>query len=465
MSPFESLKSAIGSLESQQGPNEIPQEDFDKLKNTLAQARKVVENVKESKDLDAKEKARRLKAAAGILRTTVIEKRLEGWKAKYPSQKDKIDKAIAAVEKEAQKYEAEAKVFEESTTAKQNASEEVAPKTPSITPGPEASKEVKERFWKGILAYRKPVYRDGGGVANKIGIPDPFNVLANRDSIARRLTNSIKNLDEETAKILVKYTSIGQYLCLDGVKNLTENVAKILGGKGINLSLKGLDLNNRKNLELLRILHGNFGYKYITLKGGTIETKEDSKDPYCMRSLTGWGLIKENGEIIELKYDDTWNFSEGLAVVKKDGKWGYINKEGKEITELKYDDTGDFSEGLAVVKKDGKWGYINKEGKEIIELKYDYTWNFSEGLAVVKKNDKWGYINKEGKEITELKYDNTWNFSEGLARVEKDGKWGYINKEGNEIISPEYDDVGHLSGTLFRVRKGNECQFIDIENP
>ncbi|MDR2409638.1 MAG: WG repeat-containing protein [Bacteroidales bacterium] len=47
----------------------------------------------------------------------------------------------------------------------------------------------------------------------------------------------------------------------------------------------------------------------------------------------------------------------------------------------KYDYVGDFSEGLAYVELNGKYGYIDKTGTEVIPLKYDDAWGFSEGLS------------------------------------------------------------------------------------
>ena len=66
----------------------------------------------------------------------------------------------------------------------------------------------------------------------------------------------------------------------------------------------------------------------------------------------------------ERGYSWIGNFSEGLARVKKDGKWGYMNKEGEEVIPCKYDSVLDFSEGLAIVKKDGKAFTIDRFGNE-----------------------------------------------------------------------------------------------------
>ena len=172
--------------------------------------------------------------------------------------------------------------------------------------------------------------------------------------------------------------------------------------------------------------------------------------------------VYETGEmVVPFKYDEVWDFNEGLAVVKLNGKYGYINKNGKEVTQLKYDREFHFSEGLAAVKLNGKYGYINKNGKEVIPIKYDDAFDFREGLAVVKLNEKYGYINKNGKEVIPIKYDVVDDFSEGLAVVKLNGKYGYINKNGKEVIPIKYDDVDDFREGLASVKLNGKRGFVD----
>jgi hypothetical protein len=52
-------------------------------------------------------------------------------------------------------------------------------------------------------------------------------------------------------------------------------------------------------------------------------------------------------------------------------------------------------EGLAAVKKDGKWGYIDKEGNEVIPFVLFFTGNFNDGLVDdVLWNDEHGFIER-----------------------------------------------------------------------
>ncbi|MBC6452837.1 MAG: WG repeat-containing protein, partial [Hormoscilla sp. SP5CHS1] len=62
----------------------------------------------------------------------------------------------------------------------------------------------------------------------------------------------------------------------------------------------------------------------------------------------------------------------------------YINKTGQIVIAPKFDEANSFSEGLADVKIDGKWGYINKTGQIVIAPKFDEANSFSEGRAYVK---------------------------------------------------------------------------------
>jgi hypothetical protein len=65
---------------------------------------------------------------------------------------------------------------------------------------------------------------------------------------------------------------------------------------------------------------------------------------------------------------------------------------------------GRFSDGLAAVKLNGKWGYIDKDGKTVISPQFDQAVPFQNGLAqvVVRSSPpKFGYIDRTGKYIWE----------------------------------------------------------------
>ncbi|WP_197739841.1 WG repeat-containing protein [Pedobacter sp. BS3] len=72
------------------------------------------------------------------------------------------------------------------------------------------------------------------------------------------------------------------------------------------------------------------------------------------------------------------------------------------VIPFKYEDAdvNGFSGGLAPVKLNGKWGYVDTTGKEVIPFIYDLAYYFKkDGKAKVMLNGNWIYIDKTGKEM------------------------------------------------------------------
>gem|GEM_PF-1989381 len=93
-----------------------------------------------------------------------------------------------------------------------------------------------------------------------------------------------------------------------------------------------------------------------------------------------------------------------LAPKEQAGKWGYVRKgtgfeQDKVVIPFQYDHATPFSGGLALVKKEGKFGYIDANGKQIIPFQFDYATPFVNGRATVKKDGVLGQINQAGAMI------------------------------------------------------------------
>lgn len=175
----------------------------------------------------------------------------------------------------------------------------------------------------------------------------------------------------------------------------------------------------------------------------------------------------EGNEIPQCHYEDAKDFSEGLAAVRKDGKYGFINTKGEVVIPFNYSDADCFGDSLAAVCKDGKWGYINREGIEIISIpknEDEYVETlltpFSEGIAFTIKPQGWaGFeyyaIDKTGKKL----FTGTiggWCSEEG-GRFQRE----YLPKFSNgEVYVPseDYDtyDVYNKQGQKLRAEKGKQ---------
>lgn len=112
-------------------------------------------------------------------------------------------------------------------------------------------------------------------------------------------------------------------------------------------------------------------------------------------------FLDRNGKMLcPTNYENPSSFSEGLAVVRVSGKYGYLNKSCNFVLEPQFKEANSFSEGLAWVKDDaGFEGFIDRTGAKVIPTKYKWVSSFTEGFALVLEGDKAGYIDKSGKVV------------------------------------------------------------------
>jgi hypothetical protein len=61
---------------------------------------------------------------------------------------------------------------------------------------------------------------------------------------------------------------------------------------------------------------------------------------------------------IECQYEDARSFSFGLAAVKIEDKWGFIDPNGMVVIEAVFEDVKDFCNGSVPVKTENDWKII-----------------------------------------------------------------------------------------------------------
>lgn len=172
-----------------------------------------------------------------------------------------------------------------------------------------------------------------------------------------------------------------------------------------------------------------------------------------------------NAQDTALSYDYISPFSNGLAAVMEDNKWGYIDKYGIQVINSDYESVKAFNEsGYAPVKKEGKWGFIDKKGKKVIDFEYDEVGSFTFAdnsllLATAKKNGKWGFIDEKGNPKIDFQYRRAKYFSEGIANVlEFGGGWKYIDVNEKPINNIIYKGAFPFKGGYALVRE-KDCGY------
>ena len=129
-------------------------------------------------------------------------------------------------------------------------------------------------------------------------------------------------------------------------------------------------------------------------------------------------------------------FDEGLTRVtrKPNGSDVYealIDREGKEFPIPSDFSLLSYSNGMILLEKDGKFGYMNSRGKWIGAPEFDFAEPFYEGLAVVGNSDgKKGVIDKNGNYVIKPVFDEITNCSGGvICAFSEDIGWSVFNKK------------------------------------
>ena len=139
----------------------------------------------------------------------------------------------------------------------------------------------------------------------------------------------------------------------------------------------------------------------------------------------------------------------------------------------KYDWIGEYHQGVAIVKKNEKFGAIMVGGKEIVSPVYDALSNFEGGYATATYNKETRIINLSGQVqvnmgdkliFLPMQYDWGSDFENDICIIVKNGKLGILSKDLCEIIEPSYDSIDRLNSKIVVAFKNLEKFIVDIGN-
>lgn len=156
-------------------------------------------------------------------------------------------------------------------------------------------------------------------------------------------------------------------------------------------------------------------------------------------------------EITDTRVDDGHLYFIG----KKDGLYALLNASGQELTPFIYESIKGFSEGLAPVKHNGKWGFVNNEGKEIIPCNYGITYDpefrrstFKQHAILTDQNGNYGMINSKNETIIPFIFrDLQWHYDQHgqstsfVGGVQQNRKFVVMDLSGTEIISGDFGKI------------------------
>lgn len=150
----------------------------------------------------------------------------------------------------------------------------------------------------------------------------------------------------------------------------------------------------------------------------------------------------------------------GIATMKKDGKFGAIDKTGQTEILFRYEELLPESEGMILFKVDGQYGYLDAETRSVaIPAQFELASTFLQGVAVVYDGSKASLIDRAGATvpgIDSLKPSAYFDIAEDgtiisiyppseYVVIEEDGRYGY----GHIEFHPELPDESEMDAWAY----------------
>ncbi|HZO45292.1 MAG TPA: WG repeat-containing protein [Xanthobacteraceae bacterium] len=156
------------------------------------------------------------------------------------------------------------------------------------------------------------------------------------------------------------------------------------------------------------------------------------------------------------------------VVAQCDGKFGlcrYVDQKTKrEVITARFERAMPFSEGIAAVRIDGKFGYIDHRGEVVIAPRFDLAGDFHQGLAEVVIGENAGVVNRQGQVVVPSIFQRAIPLTNEVVLV-AEGKWAHGRNEAYLRPLPGWDISGKAVFGLYHVaghwiRKPDLTRFV-----
>ena len=168
---------------------------------------------------------------------------------------------------------------------------------------------------------------------------------------------------------------------------------------------------------------------------------------------------------------EIYGYSEGLAQIEENGKWGFVGSGGEVVVPAQYRSVVSFSLGVAAVNLEGKLGVIRPDGEYLIQPEYDTLMPVGYGLYMAQLGDEWGvvsilpYTAADGQETNQV-----YPIVYASAELGTSGGLDALiltSKGGGRTVTPIFQIPGLLAqlgveGSRFPLTRGRLPSFTDV---
>lgn len=237
-------------------------------------------------------------------------------------------------------------------------------------------------------------------------------------------------------------------------------------------NLKYVFVGNYSSLGLAVALNEEGGYGYVDTNGVEVipfyyDEAEDFNEKGLAVVKEGdfyWIIDQWGVEVTERPYTYVEDFNDyGTALVKNATSCNFVPSSGEEQFEY----IGEFMDGVAIAKRDGKYGLVNSNGILLTDTWYDKIYeddDFIENKIIKARNGgKYVLLDWNGNEISSY-YDGMDTSIVNERIICWDEKlYGLLDIEGQEIAEPQFVDIENMYLNIFG-EIGENSEFYQVIN-
>lgn len=166
------------------------------------------------------------------------------------------------------------------------------------------------------------------------------------------------------------------------------------------------------------------------------------------------------------RYETLEPCSDQMAIVRRDGRFGMVNRGGAELLPLVYSHIYPAQGDVLIVQQDGKSGAFSPQGAWIVPVAFSEvkTFPLAGGAVACRRDSMFAIFDGRGEQVTPIQFRDVKDITPGriVARTGKTA-WGAWDTGGNMLIPERYDDLRALPGGFWEACRLGQCALLGAD--
>lgn len=162
------------------------------------------------------------------------------------------------------------------------------------------------------------------------------------------------------------------------------------------------------------------------------------------------------------EYKQLAAFTDGYAKIEFDNGYNFVDTLGKKLFSTEKEDVGTYG-SLIAVKKNEKWGYVNKNGNLVIAYNFTSAHSFKGNLAKAGGAPLVGVINKKGNYQVEPYFERIEFFNDTTLITKSRGNYGLLSAEGDTLLPFMYTKIEPFTSEVVQLQTAEAVFYYNLK--